>query len=450
MKTKAQYKEDLTHYVKSQEDILNKAKVEGRADLNAEEVKRFGELKKDIEFATGKIEGIEAFENMESEVAERSANLSRPAPRKVAPSTPTSEISVPAEARSAESEIFDSYCGKLNGFKSEKEAYRAGQYLLSLNPKNVRAQRYCEENGVINRTALSTSSGLTYIPLSNAIILNVQKNGVVRNELNFFPMDQVAQAFPVAVNQFAAAWKAEGVAAAESEPSFTSKTVTVAKICGYSMMSKELSDSAVISMATYMAEQFSNGIKKVEDESVFIGDGTSTYNSITGVKVALEGTNLSKVAAPSGTNTFAEIVSGDIAALCANLPSIYHEGAKFYCSPAFKWLVFNRLGLGYAGNTAANAAASPFAQYQGIPIVEVPCLESSAGDLATKCVLLFGRLDKAVLAGQFGGVNIETSDQFKWLEGQLALKCEERVGFNNWNVGGASAYGALSGLVLTA
>ncbi len=190
------------------------------------------------------------------------------------------------------------------------------------------------------------------------------------------------------------------------------------------MLASELAGA----LGDFIAEEFGYGIALAEDTNWFMGDGTSTYAGYTGL---FKNTGLVDVDADTGDDTFAEVIAKStfyLAEVLGAAPRWAHAaGPKWFMHPSlfYSYLgVRDSAGMPIVNVYLASGGLDSFT-LMGYPVALTPVAPDLADSAATTCMLVFGALQRSCqLMRHRGAMFMKASEHLKFLEGQLALKCD--------------------------
>jgi HK97 family phage major capsid protein len=454
MRNILELQEEKSHKLLSASDITKKAEKDGDRALTDGEKKDIDAFLADAKKISAEILEIEENERRVKAVQDALNEFKAPGQRVTSPAEPKSEPSARIEFPS-----FQARYGSLKAFtgkNAEQNAYVSGKWLRASFYGDASSQRWCSENGVQWRNALSEGSntaGGYLVPeeLNQAIIDLRETYGVFRSQTRVLPMGRDTMNIPRRSSGVTATFTGENVALTESDAAFSLVSLTAKKLGVITRLSTEVADDAIINLADWVAQEFAYAFALKEDQCGFTGDGTSTYGGITGLIKKFEDdlTNVGSVAIADQTaNTFAEIDQADISGLMGVLPQYARMGAKFYCSQVFQDMVFGRLMAGAGGNNLQTLQGDYRNSYLGHEVVVSQVLPSGAStDYNNKAVLFFGRLDMASTMGERRGVEVKRSDERYFVEDQIAIKATTRFDINIHDVGSSSGAGPIVALI---
>jgi len=446
-----QLKGERDHLLRTNADIAAKAKKEDRS-FTDDEKKDIAANMKDADLLAKKIEDIRESDLLNAKIAADLAAQAQPETRRAPAIAPTNGAH-PDDSPRIE---FARY-GSMKAFKREIDAYKSGQWIRANILGNSSAARWCREHGLDVETRAhsenTNTTGGAMVPneFSQTIIDLREQYGVFRQNARVVPMSRDTMTMARRTGGLTAYWSAENTAITESTKSWNNVNLVAKKLGVYALIPSELNDDAIINMADDLAREAAYAFALKEDQTGFIGDGTSTYNGVLGLTKALE-SNASLIgnyAAASGHDTFAEVDAADLTGLMGILPQYAQPNAKFYCSQLCYSTVFQRLALTAGGNTIQSVSGMFQPSFMGYPIVVSQVLPSSASTINGTTMLLFGDLSSACTMGDRREFSFAQSDQYKFAEDQIAVKATERIDINVHDFGDTTNAGPIVALIGT-
>jgi len=425
------------------EEITVKAATEAR-DLTEDEAKQYAAAIADSDKL-----GIEEARH-EKLIAEK-ASLAQPAGRRSAAPAPAPVVE--PEARKAAPRIVSH--AKPRAFRAageqsaEERAYTAGQWLLATLGNNTRAAQWCHEHGVETRAMGTTTNTLGgfLVPevLETTIIALREERGVARREANVMPMGSDVVIVPRRSSGVTAYYVAENSEITASDAGWDSVTLTARKLAVLNRMSREINDDAVVNLADYLATEIAYAFADAEDKALFLGDGTSTYGNIVGLKSALLAG--SKYEAIAGNTAFSTLDFLDFENMVGKLPLYARSNAKWYISQAGFAASMLRLLDAAGGNTSAMLSAGAALSFMGYPVVLSQVMNSTtAAQTSTDGLLYFGDLRQSAMLGTRLGISVDVNDSRYFEFDQLAIRGVQRFDINVHEKGTSTAAGSIIGL----
>jgi HK97 family phage major capsid protein len=228
------------------------------------------------------------------------------------------------------------------GERGQETARRAGMWARATLGGSEEAAMNCRRLGIpierVSRAAGQTtnSAGGFLVPaeIENEIFSLRDSVGVFRQFARSIPMGNDVRHWPRRLTGVTAAFTAESIVAAESNPSFDNITSTARKLTALTRISGEIFEDEDAGLGRLLTEEIAYASASKEDDCGFNGDGTSTYGGIVGLTVALlqSAHGASKVTAASGHNTFATLDVTDLGNTIAKLPEYAHANAAWHLS----------------------------------------------------------------------------------------------------------------------
>jgi HK97 family phage major capsid protein len=338
--------------------------------------------------------------------------------------------------------------GKLKAFKNDFDAYSAGQFLRATIAENKDAMAWCKEHGIMNAHGTTTNSAGGYLVpdgFESAIINLREEYGVFRQNARVYPMSEPIVYVPRRQSGFTAYYVGENSQGTESDASFSQVKLDAKKLMILTRLSQELSDDAIISLADFVANEMAYAFAVQEDQAGFLGDGTSAYGGIVGLRNALLAG--STVTATGGDDTFEELEFAFFQNAVGKLPRFPGIQPAWYVHNALYWNAMVRLANAAGGNTIGTVQGGPTGlSFMGYPVVLVNALPSALTTLASTVVGFFGDLAMTATMGSRSGISI-VSDSSRYFEfDQIAVRCTQRFDIVCHEVGTASAPGPMIAL----
>lgn len=340
---------------KEEEERLaaEKAQREAAEKARKEEGERIANIYATAEKHAGRVKDINTLrdqaikdgwsaERFGTEVLGRYSEATNPVPAAAAPVTGLRDLTKPWQRRAV-----NMLRGKT--FQALGNQERA-QQLLSQVEKEVREMTDVQRNAEdVEAAEMIRTSGLTlyqqyrlassltdgagkYLvptPLLAEIFILVEKWGVARRYFRPVPMTADTLKLDSLVTEAVAYWATQGSNITASDLVFGQGTLSVAKLAGISSWTTELEESAAIAWLPIFVESLARAIKKKEDLAGFIGDGSATYGSFTGMLAA--STNV--VTMSQGKTAFSQADADDYKSLRDAVNIDFREGAMFFLSP---------------------------------------------------------------------------------------------------------------------
>jgi HK97 family phage major capsid protein len=359
--------------------------------------------------------------------------------------------------------------GQHLGMKDHEAAHRAGMFLRATLHGDTRAAQWCRDAGVmlhqgrfdgavlrgqdVDTRAIGggvfTSGGwLMPTELSTAIIMNRELYGVARRICNVIPMTTATLQIPRITSGVTAYFVGEGTQGTTSDPAGDQVGLTLKDLMATTKIGKSTAQDSAIPLAEMVANEQARARAVKEDNCLVLGDGTSTYGGMQGVRTLLNAAANSAgvAAAQTGHDTFAEVDATDVAILIGQLPVYARAGARWLCSGVFDATVFARLKLGAGGNTVQTVQGQVTeSDYAGWPITIAHDMPSSATNGAV--MLIFGNFNLGVAFGAGEGMMM-TVDPYSLADyNQTKITTVERIDIVAHGVARSTTAGAQGPIV---
>lgn len=422
-------------------EVLNKQKldnaIKAKDFLESDSVEEAQKLLSDNDAIDVKIEAIKRVNEQILPVEVKSANEG----------VKTMEFMNISSVRSAKNLPFEG-----SHEHKQKTAYAFGQYFKHLN-KDVKATNWLDQNGYFesikaqNETTNSAGGFLVPDELMRELIFLREAYGVARRECRVMPMASDVQWYPVNSASTTGYWVGESTAPTQSQITLDRAEVLAKKLAILTYVSSELAEDSIIDVGAMLAEDMAWKVSQQEDAAVFLGDGTATYGSITGILAAVNsvaGPGKISAAAGSAANWTA-VTLANLRSMTGVLPTYAETNAKFYCSKNFYHAVVAAKLDALSGNgfnDIANASTNNPTLF-GYPVVFVQGMTNTAAGTTATPLVAFGDLKKATILGDRRLARIQVSDQYAFNTDEIVYRLTERIGFVCHDKGTVSAAGGV-------
>ncbi len=430
-------KSQLESFTDAHSDITNAA-IEGNRDLSADEISQLADLELRASSHRAKINAIDApnrqaaADKAEQIFAAREGGLTVSAKNRV----PAKAVTHPTL------------------FASHQTAFDCGQWLRAQFCGHEGARQHCIDRGLIKATMTTGSNPaggfLVPEPLTDKIIELRQQYGVFRRNAQQISMGDAVQIIPKMASEVTPYFVGEG-SPSDSANAITASDMSLAqvrleakKLATLTVMSSELNEDSIISVADMLSRSIAYGFANQEDLCGFLGDGTSTYGSIVGLASALAA---GSKATATGHTTVATLTMGDFEA-CIGKAKLWSLSPKWYISRSAYTASMLRLMDAYSGNTVMTIAnGAPQFQFLGYPVEFSQVLPDSTAASGTT-VAYFGDLSTGAYMGTRRDITIALDTSLYFNYDAIALRATERFDINVFDRGTASDSGGIVALVL--
>lgn len=434
--------------MKTLEELLDERtalvnRVEALNKLSEEEATP--ETHAEIEAAIGENGTIAALDK-QIRTQERIRDLMRDQSKRAepAPNTPdttvTAKVTIPIEARCY---------GGSKIFPRIEDAYAAGRWYLAALLSHGPSAQWCQDHGI--QMALSTdvnSKGGFLVPtlLESTIISLLEQYGTFRRFAWNYPMGSDSTVIPRRSSGLTAYFVGENAEVTASDIAWDAVQLTAHKLAVLCKYSSELSEDAVVSIADAITQEVAYAFAVKEDACGFLGDGTSTYGHMLGLKNSLAAG--SKYTALTANTAFSTLDLADFESMIGQLPAFAGIQPRWFIHKAGWAASMMRLADAAGGNTIRDIAGGGTMQFLGYPVEFCQGLNSTlTAQTSTTGLCYFGDLRMSSVFGVRRGMTMRASTE-RYLEyDQLAILATERFDIKNHGNGTASVAGPMIVLV---
>lgn len=335
-------------------------------------------------------------------------------------------------------------------FASAEDAYKSGQWCRAAIFGNKRAKQFCVENGLpLVRNAMGTgdnNKGGFLVPneLAAAIIERREEFGVFARYAAPWTMSSSSETVPRVSGDVTSYWGSENTAITASDMSIGGVRLDAKKLTALVVVSDEINEDSVISLAEIIARSVAYKFAYDEDNAGFNGDGTSTYGGIVGAAGALAA---GSIATATSHTSISALTMVDFESAVGKL--------KLYPGIRPVWFFHQnvwangpqRLLDALGGNNNMNVASGSGLMFKGYPVVISQVLLSGTGTTG-QVYGYFGDLGLTAYYGNRRGMTMKSSDQLYFNQDQIAIKATERLDINVYDVGTSTDSGGLIQLKL--
>ena len=204
-------------------------------------------------------------------------------------------------------------------------------------------------------------------------------------------------------------------------------TFTANKMGGVIRIPMEIEQDTFIPLGQFLARYISRQLAKLEDLTGFLGDGTATYASQTGVGPYCTANPAYLQQLGAGKTKPTDATINDFRAMRALVnPAVLVDDPAYYCNPTLEalFVTFNTIGQPLIYRPAVGGTP---ATLDGFPIRWVGVMQPySTAAAASKYVAMFGALSYVYL-GERGAPRIEVSREIFFATDEIAMRALERI-----------------------
>lgn len=328
------------------------------------------------------------------------------------------------EASEVEKGIKALFKKEADGIKSEIKTYLEEQHELmekgaGIYHKDVKGKRkemsdhlrdvskaLLAGNNTLVKEMTTDDSGTPYAgytvdtELSAEIRHLITEYGVARREMQSIPLTKGSYKANDLATDITVYWVDEAGSIKSGQVVLGNEELTLKKLAVVVTMTSELLEDTEIDFISFIGSRVAEGFAQAEDEAFFIGDGTSTYASFTGLLVA---TDVNEVTMTG--YQFSSVDAEDLIDMMDATPSGALKNAKFY---------MHRTIMSYIRKLRADSVTASDGKgdylYQkpsesgpasiwGYPVVLVEAMPDKDDTAVDTSFILFGDLRKACILG---------------------------------------------------
>lgn len=336
---------------------------------------------------------------------------------------------------------------KPEGFGTVEDAYKAGQWILAAFCGNRKSKQYCKDNGLLIRNAMTTGDNtqggfLVPEPLESAIIELRESYGVFARYAQPWTMTDAVQNVPKLNGEITSYYVGENTTITPSDMAFALVRLEARKLAAVGVVSSELTEDAVLSVAEAYARSVAFKFSYDEDNAGFNGTGSSTFGGIVGAVSALAA---GSVVTTTAVTTVAALTLAHFEAAVGKLPEYAGIQPRWYMHKNTWAMGPQRLLDAVGGNSMVDIANGAPKQLLGYPVEFSQVLYNGAG-ASGETFAYFGDLRMSSILGRRRGMSMQVDNSIYFLQDATAIRATQRYDINVHDRGTASAAGALIAL----
>lgn len=224
--------------------------------------------------------------------------------------------------------------------------------------------------------------------------------GVSRREFFTAQLSKNSYLANTLVTDVAVYWVDEGAAIKSTQAVLGQSTLTLKKLAAIVTLTRELLEDEEIDLFAFIGERVAQGFAKAEDLAFFIGDGTGTYGSFTGLT---KNTNTNVVNMAATKVNFSDITADNLLDMQDATPTVVLDNAKYY---------MHRSILSYVRKLKSTTNEYIYQEPGGTqpatiwnkPVVLVEAMPASSASAISTSFVLFGDLKKSSILGYKGAI----------------------------------------------
>lgn len=341
-----------------------------------------------------------------------------------------------------------------NDHESLEAAYVSGRSIAAGLFGHSKSKEWLKDHGIQNTTLYEgeDQKGGIFVPteMELAIIRLVESFGVFRRFAKSVPMNSDRKVVPVRTGGLTAYAIGETAPSNEgsnsgtrTSPTYNPIELIARKWKAWLKMSDEVNEDSMIQLADEVSREMALAFSYAEDNAGFNGDGSSTYNGVTGALNVLAAGSKYTMTAAAGNLAFADLTLTDFESVIGKTPHYENFMPAWFISKAGYYASMDNLKNASGGNTSRELESGNGLQFLGYPVVWTQVLPTTIADTASTTLAYFGDLRMAALFGDRRGMTMSVTEQRYWDEDQIAVKGTERFDINIHSAGTATEAGAL-------
>ena len=293
---------------------------------------------------------------------------------------------------------------------------------------------------VLGKTALSTSDIPLPVAYSGEVVELVSAYGAARRFGTVFPLGSGSVKLPKLGTDTGFGLIGINSAVTQKSPTVEFVTFAASKWGGLVILPNEIDEDSIVAMGQFIARYSARQMAKIEDVVFFTGDGTSTYDSLSGLTKSVV-TNSKTVALASTKTKISDVTLAKLRELRTGVDAAALGTSAYYLHPTMEQAL---AGLNSSGDKPYIANGIQGASLDGFPVRWVDVLPAYSTSASASTVFgLFGDVSFQYL-GVRGGMRFDISDQVGFASDQLYIRALERFTI------GHMATGAVAGIITAA
>jgi HK97 family phage major capsid protein len=319
---------------------------------------------------------------------------------------------------------------KSTAFKSQETAYKFGKWALATLYQNKNADQWCQDKGLItkgttNMTGGSGNYGSALVPdiVLPSIVELVDEYSVTTSNASHVAMGSDTLKIPRVTTFCDANWVSEAGSITQVDTVIQASTLTARKLAAYHVLSREINQDAVISVADLVARGMASKMGYKIDYATFLGDGGASYGYITGLHTQLTDT------VTAGTTYLIDKFLATVAAI----PQYARAGSKWFCNKDFYYQKMAALAFAAGGSTIKDVEGGFTQSFLGYPVIETNVLADVSNTSTGECACIFGNFSQNVYVGDIGGITVDfnTQSDTYWVSDLIGIRSVMRVAIAN-------------------
>jgi len=352
------------------------------------------------------------------------------------------------------------FTGNGNKEQALKDAYDCGLWFKAMAFRHSRRH----EEGEAARTELIARRGEAWfatqnegvggdggylVPpqFENAVVVYREQVGALRQLARVVQMTSDSWTGVKQTSGTTVYYPGEEGAITASDANFSRYTLTAKKRAILAYVSSELRADAAVSIMDLLAQDMAHQFALKEDQEGILGDGTSTYGGVQGIRPAVIAATASVFTPTADEDAWSEITAATLLAGMSLVANKYRVPGqlKWLISQPAKWQIFDRLALAQGGAVAADVVGG----INGGSFLGYPCVVSDrmpTTEATSQVFAIFGNFRDAVILGDRTGIAVALSEHYAFNTDQIAVRATTRYDLHVHEEGDTATAGAIVGV----
>ena len=322
------------------------------------------------------------------------------------------------------------HIGRLRAFKDAQSAYDCGLWFKGYVLGDQDARQKAQDKGIYAAQTEGTASAGGYLTpdaLSDAVINVRESAGVTPALVRRVVMPSDSFDLPKRSSGQTVYYPGEASAITASGKTYAQIALTATKRAVMTQISNELIADALVNVMDDIAAEAGHALAYQMDKELILGDGTSSYGSVTGLVSGVAAGNTVTLA--STKTAFTDITLADLHSCVSKV------GEKFFQESQMAWImlrstyaeVVQQLVYAAGGNTVDSITGGQRPALFGYPIFFTDHMPASA---ASKFGVFFGNFAEAAVMGDRQGVEVATSADYGFNLDVMTVRLTSRYDIN--------------------
>lgn len=216
-------------------------------------------------------------------------------------------------------------------------------------------------------------------------------------------------------------------------------------LCSYPI---SLSEDMFVAFAEMLAQEMALGFSIAEDEDIFIGDGTATYDNIVGLVprlIAINGVDNGGGLVLADGNAWSEITEANVDTCIGQARYVRPGQGRIACSNEFFWQVLQRINTAHGGVSLREAEGGVRFQYKGTPVEIVNTMPRVEGN--SQVPMTYGDHKLAGTLYDRRQLTIRESREVRFESKEVVLLATGRLDMDVHTLGDDTTPGPVVGLI---